>query len=185
MAAVQLTPATFSMVYFDHDQIVDVITKLADRLGFGADEVITIDVNETTPLTRVILASIDPVKITAEGGALEDPKRPRFFAADTANDSIGRALVRALDRRSAGFSDAPPDAELTFPQVAAWDTYLMGRLGRLGYKAQKPRRLYAFRNRHGFTDIADAIFETIWTSDSLTWVELSALSDQALAAKAA
>jgi hypothetical protein len=185
MAVVQLTPAQFSMVFFDHDEIVEVIARLAERLGFGADEVITVDVNETTPLTRVILSSIDPVRITAEGGALEDPKRPRYFAADTANDSMGRALLRALDRRTAGFSDAPADAALTFPQVAAWDTYLMGRIERLGYKAQKPRRLYAFRNRHGFTDVADTIFETIWSSGSLTWAELAALSEQALAAKAA
>ena len=45
----------------------------------------------------------------------------------------------------------------------------MGRLGRLGHPVQRQRRLYQFRNRHGFTDAADAAFEQLWEADDLTW----------------
>jgi hypothetical protein len=61
----------------------------------------------------------------------------------------------------------------------------MGRLERLGYRAQRPRRLYHFRNRHGFTDDADAAFDQLWASRPATWAELVALSDSLVAAKAA
>jgi hypothetical protein len=47
---------------------------------------------------------------------------------------------------------------------------------------QRQRRLYQFRNRHGFTDAADAAFDRLWSADGLTWAEISALSDEALAA---
>ena len=44
------------------------------------------------------------------------------------------------------------------------------------------RWLYAFRNRHGFTDAADAAFDQLWTADDLTWDGITALSQEALAA---
>jgi hypothetical protein len=66
----------------------------------------------------------------------------------------------------------------------AWDVYAVGRLDRLGHRSQRQRRLYHFRNRHGFTDEADAAFERLWTADGLTWAQITALSDGALAAAA-
>ncbi len=53
----------------------------------------------------------------------------------------------------------------------------------MGYPAQRQRRIYNFRNRHGFTDVADAAFERLWTSDGLDWAEIVGLSDAALEAR--
>jgi len=47
---------------------------------------------------------------------------------------------------------------------------------------QRQRRLYQFRNRHGFTDAADAAFAKLWEADDLTWADISATSQEALAA---
>ena len=63
------------------------------------------------------------------------------------------------DRLSGGFGEAPPDDELSLAQVAAWETYCVGRLERLGIAVNQQRWLYNFRNRHGFTDAADAAFD--------------------------
>jgi hypothetical protein len=67
----------------------------------------------------------------------------------------------------------------------AWDVYGSARLVRLGHfhYNQRQRRLYHFRNRHGFTDVADAAFEQLWSGDGLTWDDLVAASDRALAAR--
>ena len=67
--------------------------------------------------------------------------------------------------------------------MAAWDAYSIGRLGRLGYEVNRQRWLYNFRNRHGFTDAGDRTFDALWTADDLTWAELSAASDAAVAAR--
>ncbi|MGZ4674391.1 MAG: hypothetical protein ACXV8K_17150, partial [Ilumatobacteraceae bacterium] len=76
----------------------------------------------------------------------------------------------------AGFGDAPPDNQLTLAQIAAWEVYCIGRLERLGIAVNQQRWRYNFRNRHAFTDHADAAFDRLWASDSLTWDELQAIS---------
>ena len=58
----------------------------------------------------------------------------------------------------------------------------MARLRRAGYPSQRQRRLYAFRTRHGFSDVADRAFQRLWTADDLTWSDIAALSDEATAA---
>ena len=181
MAVFTITPETFGMVFYDTAQIRSVVEPLADQLGFGATESITLHINETTPLGRITMASADPVVLHIEGGAFEDPRRPRNFGPTQTVDSLGRALLRVIDRRSGGFADAPPDSELTFAQTAAWDAYVMGRIERLGHKAQKQRRIYNFRNRHGFSDVADNAFHALWNAESMTWAQLAALSEGATA----
>ena len=94
---------------------------------------------------------------------------------------LGRALLRVADRRTPGFSSAPTDTDLTLPQSVSWAVYSNGRLERLGYPSQRQRWLYHFRNRHGFTDIADAAFERLWDGPSLTWNEIVSLSEGAIA----
>ena len=86
---------------------------------------------------------------------------------------------------SGRFESAPADADLDLAQVAAWDTYAVGRLARLGYPVHQPRWIYNFRNRHGFTDEADDAFAQIWAADDLSWEDLCALSDRAAAAVSA
>ena len=85
-------------------------------------------------------------------------------------------LLRVRDRLTGGFADAPPDNELTLAQMAAWETYCVGRLERLGVPVNQQRWRYNFRNRHGFTDQVDAAFDRLWTSDGLTWGELQAIT---------
>jgi hypothetical protein len=101
-------------------------------------------------------------------------------------DVLGRLLFRVKDRRTDGFGEPPPDADLTMAQSVAWDVYCIGRLVRRGFKHydNRQRRLYHFRNRHGFTDAADEAFERLWTSDDLTWSDIAALSDKAATAAA-
>ena len=74
------------------------------------------------------------------------------------------------------FGEAPADDELSLAQTAAWETYCVGRLGRLGISVNQQRWRYNFRNRHGFTDSGDGAFDRLWASDGLTWGELDEIS---------
>ena len=69
--------------------------------------------------------------------------------------------------------------DLELRQMAAWETYCAGRLARLGLHVNQQRWLYNFRNRHGFTDTADAGFHQLWAADGLTWGEVDAISTAA------
>ena len=117
----------------------------------------------------------DTLSIRAESGAFEDTRRPRQQSEVATATSLGRVLLRVRDRLTGGFGEAPPDEDLTLAQVAAWETYSVGRLGRLGIEVNEQRWRYNFRNRHGFTDAADEAFNRLWTSDGLTWGELEAI----------
>jgi hypothetical protein len=181
--AVIVTPETFTYVSFDASEIIDRTERLIDEIGLQVQGDIHVEVDETTPLSRAVVTSLEPITLSVESGALEDPKRPRQVSPHAVVDSVGRLLLRVRDRLDPAFGDPPTDAELTLPQAAAWDAYVMGRFQRLGYKAQRQRRLYHFRNRHGFTDAADTAFATLWDGEGLTWPEIDALSADAVAAK--
>jgi hypothetical protein len=174
--SVTVTPQTFNFVAYDAALIERVAEELLATLGM-ADRDVQIEVDETTPLARVRVEIGDTISIRAESGAFEDTKRPRQQSEVTTATSLGRALLRVRDRLSGGFGEAPPDKELTLAQVAAWETYCVGRLGRLGIDVNEQRWRYNFRNRHGFTDEADEAFNRVWSSDGLTWAELSAICD--------
>lgn len=180
MADITVEPAEFRNVYFDGAEIRRIVGELCDRIGL--DRPVRIVVDETTPLGRVDLTSLDPVTIEAQSGALEDKKRPRQLGEVETADNLGRLLVKVADRLDPDFGDPPPvGEELPLPLYVAWDTYAMGRLARLGYHAQRQRRLYAFQLRHGFTDAATAQFDRLWTAESLTWDEIVAASTAASA----
>jgi hypothetical protein len=115
------------------------------------------------------------LSIRVESGAFEDTKRPRQQSEVATATSLGRLLLRVKDRLSGGFGEAPPDDELSLAQIAAWETYSVGRLSRLGIDVNEQRWRYNFRNRHGFTDAADEAFNRLWSSDALTWGELEAI----------
>ena len=66
----------------------------------------------------------------------------------------------------------------------AWEVYAAGRLARTGQQAQLQRWRYHFRNRHGFSDEADAAFDRLWSADALTWADITGLSDALAAAGA-
>ena len=171
------------MVLFDSAEIRALTEQLVTEIGLPADLSITVDIDETTPMGRSTLSSLDPVVLSLESGALEDPKRPRQLNPEGAADVLGRLLFEVRDRLDPAFGDPPPDDDLSLPESVAWQVYCVGRLGRLGHRVQRQRRLYHFRNRHGFTDAADAAFDRLWQADGLTWADIDATSESALAAR--
>jgi hypothetical protein len=179
---VEVRPSEFSMVFFDAAEIQGIVEGLVREIGLPADTSVTVEVDETTPMGRARVASIDPIVITAESGAFEDVKAPRKLSPEGTTDVLGKLLLSVRDRLDPAFGDPPADDDLTLQESAAWEVYCVGRLGRLGHKVQRQRRLYQFRNRHGFTDAADAAFDRLWTSDDLTWDDIKQASEQALSA---
>ena len=177
---VTVSPEQFTMVIFDAATIQHVAERLVEQLGLDRD--LRIDVDETTPIARVAIASLSPLVLTVESGSFEDSKRPRHLSELAVATNLARVLYRVVDRERGGFADAPPDASLTLALASAWDTYAIGRLGRLGYTVHEPRWRYNFRNRHGFTDVADHAFDQLWSSPQLIWAQVEALSAEAASA---
>ncbi|HEX9260595.1 MAG TPA: hypothetical protein VF855_13735 [Acidimicrobiales bacterium] len=182
--AVTVTPSTFALVMFDAAAIEQITADVATRLGLG-DIDVAVEVDETTPIARISATGPagGPVVVHADSGALEDTRKPRQLGEAVAAGSLGRVLMRLKDRWDGGFADAPADGDLSLAQAVAWDTYCVARLDRAGIAANQQRWRYAFRNRHGFTDIADRTFDQIWAADSLSWAELDGLSAAAVAAR--
>ena len=173
--SVTVTPQTFNFVAYDAALIQRVAEELLESLGL-ADRDLNIEVDETTPLARTRVEVGDHISIRAESGAFEDTRRPRQQSEVATATSLGRVLLRVRDRLDGGFGNAPPDEDLTLAQVAAWETYSVGRLERLGIEVNQQRWRYNFRNRHGFTDAADEAFNRLWAGEGLTWDELEAIS---------
>jgi hypothetical protein len=187
VAQLSISPETFTMVSFDTEVIRGIAEKLVDQVGMPDDAVIDVVVDETIPLGRTTM-TVDGrhVRIDIEGGALEDPRKLRQLSEYNVQQVLGRLLFRAADRLNPNFGDAPvTDEALTLAQRAAWDTYAEGRLERLGYSPRQHRRRYHFRMRHGFTDVADRVFDRLWTADGLTWADLEAAGAETGASDAA
>lgn len=176
MASVTVSPEEFKFVFFDGARIAAVTEKLLGEIGLDRD--VQIEVDESTPLGRAKVTSLDPVVIAAESGAFEDAKRPRKLSETAVADVMGKWLYRVRDRLDPAFGEAPDDDALSLSQTTAWDTYCVGRMARLGYPVQRQRRLYHFRNRHGFSDIADEEFERLWNADGLSWADIQAVCDR-------
>ena len=179
---VEVQPSSFSMVFFDADEIRGLVEGLVADIGLPPDLPVRIEVDETTPMGGAWVTAVEPLVISAESGALEDAKRPRQLSPESATDVIGKLLFSVRDRLDPAFGHPPLDDDLSLQQSAAWETYCVARLGRLGHRVQRQRRLYQFRNRHGFTDAADAAFDQLWTSDHLSWDDIQRISQHALAA---
>ena len=182
---VTVSPDTFTYVSFEAATIQRIADELVGALGLQ-DRVVRIDVDETSPLARTDMQIVDgAIVIRAASGAFEDTRRPRQQSETITATALGRVLLRASDRLDGGFGEAPPDDGLTLAQVAAWETYCIGRLERLGVAVNRQRWLYNFRNRHGFTDAGDVAFEALWSSGGLTWAQLCAISESAIAGRPA
>ncbi|MDQ3385022.1 MAG: hypothetical protein M3503_03265 [Actinomycetota bacterium] len=183
MAAVTVTPDEWQYVAFDSARIAAVAEKLLGEIGLDVD--LTIEVDETTPMGRVSTSSVEPLVLAVESGAFEDAKRPRQLSEQAVADVLGRLLHRCRDRLDPAFGDPPADAALSLQQSTAWDAYAVGRCARLGYPVQRQRRLYHFRNRHGFNDVADAAFARLWDAQGLTWSDIQAVCDETATATSA
>ena len=174
MARVTVVPQEFHLVSFDAHRIAELASEVADKVGLAPDVEIRIDVDESNPLGRHRLESVDPIVVVVQSGAFEHAKKPRQQSDASVVDVLGLLLFRARDRLDQKFGEPPPDSELSLKQWVAWDAYCAGRADRAGLPQSKPRRQYHFRIRHGFSDVADATFERLWSAEGLDW---SAIED--------
>ena len=181
MAKVTVTPETFELINFDHDEIVAVVSDVADRVGLGADVPVRVEIDEAGMQPRSSSrVEGEGVVIEANGGAFESQKKSREFDADRARLVLGSALLRARDRLDPAFGEPPADDEVDVKHEVAWATYIEGRLDRLGIITARPqRRIYHFRVRHGFNDTVDRVFQRLWDADGLSWADLVAASAEA------
>jgi hypothetical protein len=170
---VTVVPETFSFVFFDAAEIARVVDALLDRLGLGGIDVV-VEVDESTPVTRVEIDEGTPLVLRAGSGALEDTRMPRTFSEVATQVNLGRLLLRRRDRASGAFVDAPADHDLGLAALAAWDVTCVGRLSRMGIRVHEPRWRYNLRNRLGFSDVTDATFDRLWALESPTWSDITA-----------
>ncbi len=174
---VSVAPEQFTFVKYDAAEIVEVVSDLAAKIGLANP--IRVVVDETTPLAAMS-STIDGsssdalITIHVESGALEDTKNFTNFNRHHAEISLGRMLLRAHDRLRPDFDAAPDDDALSLQEEAAWNTYVNGRLERLGVESNRQRWRYNFRNRFGFSDAADARFDELWNATDLSWSDLAA-----------
>src|SRR5207302_998186 len=85
--------------------------------------------------------------------------------------------------RIAELAGAVADETLSMAQSVAWTVYSEGRCERLGLPTQKARWRYHFRNRHGFSDVADAAFDRLWAGEGLTWAAIEAVCEETAKAR--
>jgi hypothetical protein len=176
--AVVVTPEHFDYVEFDRNRLVSICEQLLDELGMSSSS-LRVEVDEVARLGSARVASLDPLVLDVQGGAIEDPKRARHLSEPATVRVIGKLLLRARDLVSPGFDGPDPGDQIDVALRAAWDAYCLGRLDRLGHPAQRQRFLYAFRTQHGFTDQADAAFERLWSAEGLTWTDIEGMSARA------
>ncbi|MSO15245.1 MAG: hypothetical protein EXQ61_02880 [Ilumatobacteraceae bacterium] len=175
-----VTPDTYNFVAFDTPYTARIAERMAAQLGLD-DVDILIAVNENSSLTRIdIEVTGSLVTIAPHSGAMEDTRRPRQQSELNTTITMARGMLRVRDRLRGGFADAPADTELSLPQAAIWDTYIMGRIAHMDIEVNKQAWVYNFRNRHGFSDAVDVVFEKVWNLSNATWAELSALSANTL-----
>ena len=184
MSDITVSPEEFQLVKYDAAEIAAIVGELAEKVGIG-DRAIHVEVDEKTPLGSSAVVSLDPITITVESGGFEDAKRLRHLSRESVEGVIGRHLMRTKDRLNPGFGEPPADDDIPIEQYVAWDIYAVGSLERLGFPSQRERRRYHFRIRHGFTDVADRVFDRLWAGENLMWADLQAASAEAMAAKPA
>lgn len=179
--SVEVVPEAFRFVAFDSAYIARIAEHLVAQFGLQSHN-FRVEVDETTPLGRISVELGGPILLKIQSGAFEDTRRPRQQSELATTRSLGRALLKARDRLSTDFANAPADDALTLPQVAVWDTYIVSRLSRAKIDINQQQWRYNFRNRHGFTDVSDATFDKVWATENLTWDQLNQLSQDALSA---
>ena len=182
---VTVAPATFNFVLYDGDHIAELAAGVAGRIGLPDDLELHVDVDEASMLQRVevVEAGGGRVVVRVQGGAFEDRKRRRELSDDAVRSTLARVLYRVRDRMDPEFGPAPRDAELDLQQLTAWDAYSLGRAQRSGLADERGRRHYHFRNRHGFNDVADAVFERLWAGSGLTWADIEQACAETAAAR--
>jgi hypothetical protein len=169
---VTVAPDPFTLIAYDAAEIAAIVDDCAALVGISSDVPIDVEVDEElfAPLVGHLSDVVDGrVKLWISGGNLEDNRQPRTFSAAQARRDFTYMLLRAKDRLSENFADAPADAELNRAERQAWDVHAVGRAERLGFPARRQATLYEFRLQHGFNDVSDAAFDRLWKAESMTW----------------
>jgi hypothetical protein len=169
---IAVTPDPFHLVEFDASLLRGLVEEIAGSLGLppGIDITLTVDEAIPHPIVGSFADIVDgAVDLWCTGGCFEARNKTRAFSESHARAEITSMLLRARDRLSGGFEDAPHDGELLPGERAAWDCYTMGRVAALGHRVHHQKRLYDFRLQHGFTDASDAAFDRLWNTPATTW----------------
>lgn len=172
MSRVTVTPDPFTLIPFDATTIASLVEDVAALVEFppGVEIDVAVDEELFPPLTGHMTDVVDGrASLWISAANLEDTRSPRTFAPEQARSDFVVMLLRAKDRLSDDFADAPADRELTRGERVAWDVYAIGRAERLGLVVRRQRELYDFRLQHGFTDVADAAFERCWNAPTMTF----------------
>lgn len=178
MAKVTVTPESFELVFFDAEEITRIAEKVADVVGLPDGTEVAINVDEAMMNARST-AVLEGNKLVLEvmGGALEDQRKSRHLSQERTERLLALKFMRARDRLDPDFGEPPADADLTPGQGIAWDVYAEGRLSRAGMPTRQQRLRYHFRVRHGFNDVADELFQRLWTSDKLSWADIQEMHE--------
>lgn len=171
---ITVDPPAFSIVSYDAGRIAAVVAEVGALVGLPDDIRVELAIDERNPFGKAYtVVAGRSVTIAVEGGAFEDPQRLRQFSEANTRLVLGRLLYRVADRLDPAFGDPPPDPELTPAEHTAWDAYAVGRYSRrTGVDGGRDRRRYAFRIRHGFSDVSDRAFDRLWTGSDLTWADI-------------
>jgi len=172
VTSITVTPDPFTLVPYDAAEIASLVEEAAARAEVppGVEIALVVDEELFAPLTGHMSDVVDGrIVLWISGANFEDNKRPCHFSAEQARIDLAVMMLRGKDRLSEDFAEAPPDAQLSRGERAAWDAYAAGRASRLGFAVRRPRQLYDFRLQHGFTDASDAAFERCWDGERLTW----------------
>ncbi len=175
MTEVQLTPTEFSVVLYDAAQVRADAAAGFERAGVAVDALV-VTVDEDKPTTRMRIVSLDPAELHLESGTLENTKKPRTYSSDAAAVTFTKLGYEFAQRLDDGFGAPALDAEIPLAERIAWDVQLIGRVIAAGVSLYQPKYRYDFRNRHGFTDAADAAFDRLIAWNDATWADISALS---------
>jgi len=139
--AVRVEPSEFRYVFYESTEIAGVVEALLGPFGFAADTDVAVKIDESVPMGRARIDSVDPIVFAMESGALEDSKRLRQFGHREAVDVFGRLLLQVCDRRDPTFGVPDLDADLPLAHRTAWLVYCAGRPSRAGFPTQRQRRL--------------------------------------------
>lgn len=177
---VTVHPDNISSIDVPVARMTSLVENLLGRLGFDSGTNVRIEVVEVADRGRARLTSMNPVTVVVEAGAIQDPTSPGALSDGIAAVAIGRQLLVAKDRLDESFGAPDMEEDISSGTAMAWDVHCTARLSRLGYPVVRQRRLYKFRDRFGFTDEADSVFEHLWEDEALTYSEISALAALAI-----
>lgn len=178
---ITIEPQAFTKVNFDHELIKTLAQRSLESVAALPDDLdVTITIEEDHATNRVRLVGVDPTVFSVDGGAIENYKVPRTVGDLESRITFTRLFLELADRQSTTFGAPDLEADLTHAQKMAWEVNLFGRTSRHGLHIHQPRYRYNFRNRHGFSDLADRTFEKLWAADELNWAQIVELSDAAL-----